>query len=37
LRKQATELRLWGHAQGSAHPVLFGKHGHIAVFTARYA
>ena len=23
--KKATELRLWGHAQSSTHPVLFGK------------
>ena len=30
--KNATELRLWGHAQSSAHLVLFGKHRHIVVF-----
>ena len=26
---KATELRLWGHAQRSAHPVVFGKHNRI--------
>ena len=31
-KKKATELRLWGHTQSSAHPVLFGKHHHIVVF-----
>jgi len=30
--KKAIEPRLWGHTQSSAHPVLFGKHRHIAVF-----
>jgi len=32
LRKKASELKLWGHAQSSAHLVLFDKHRLIAVF-----
>ena len=31
-KKEATELRLWGHAQNSTHNVLLGKHCRIVVF-----
>ena len=30
--KKVTQLRLWGHAQSSAHPVIFDKHRRIVVF-----